>query len=212
MSRNVVNVFLSLVLMFGVTVWESAFSSSVGAETLEIYVPSTPGGSRDIYARIMGRYMPKYLPGNPTVIVKNLPGAGGDVMLNFLYHRAKRDGSVIATATNAMLRAERIGQTSARYDIRKFNYIGAMPESPYMLVIRADHPIKHFKELFTTKKPVFYGMEIGGGSTELIGFMLRERMKANIKFVSGYRGSARRVGALYPLKPPRSSRPSTASA
>ncbi len=167
------------------------------ADTLDLFVPSSPGGSRDVYARIMARHMSKYLPGKPTIIVKNMPGAGGDIMLNYLYHRAKKDGSVFATATNAMYRAQRLGIGSARYDLRKFNFIGAMPESPYFVVIRADHPVKTFKDLLETKKPVFYGTttETGVGSTEMVGHALK-KMGVNLKFVAGYRGSAIRVASV----------------
>ena len=77
-------------------------------------MPSPSGGSRDVYTSVVARQIGKYLPGNPTVIVKNMPGAGGDIMLNFLYHRAKKDGSVFATGTNAMYRAQRLGLIQRR--------------------------------------------------------------------------------------------------
>jgi len=173
-------------------------ASSMKKERFEILVPSGPGGSRDIYARVMAREMGKYLPGNPSIIVKNMPGAGGDIMLNFLYHRAKQDGSVFATGTNAMFRAQRLGLKSAQYDLRNFNFIGAMPESPYLLVIRHDHPVKSFQDLLTAKKPVFYGMErpFGGGSTELVGNAMKDALGAQLSFVTGYSGSALRVAAI----------------
>ncbi len=188
---------MGLVLALIVTAPGVYLVRPVIADTLDLFVPSSPGGSRDVYARIMARHMSKYLPGKPTIIVKNMPGAGGDIMLNYLYHRAKKDGSVFATATNAMYRAQRLGIGSARYDLRKFNFIGAMPESPYFVVIRTDHPVKTFKDLVETKKPVFYGTttETGVGSTEMVGHALK-KMGVNLKFVAGYRGSAIRVASV----------------
>lgn len=178
-----------------------AFAGTTVAEeksTMTLLVPSSPGGSRDIYARLMARHMRDYLPGRPFIIVKNMPGAGGDIMLNYLYHKAKRDGYTFATGTNAMYRAQRLGLKSAHYEIDKFSFIGALPESPYMLVIRSDSPVKSFAELKTTKKPVFYGTEslIGGGSTEMFGYLLKEKVGANLKFVPGYRGSNLRMAAV----------------
>ena len=195
------NIFIKLVLcsvlVLTVTLPDLYLARPVTADTLDVFVPSSPGGSRDVYARIMARHMSKYLPGKPTIIVKNMPGAGGDIMLNYLYHKAKKDGSVFATATNAMYRAQRLGIGSARYDLRKFNFIGAMPESPYFIVIRADHPVKTFKDLVETKKPVYYGTttETGVGSTEMVGHALK-KMGVNLKFVAGYRGSAIRVASV----------------
>ena len=195
--RTVVSAF-TLILASALTGDVVGAASEERQERFEILVPSAPGGSRDIYARVMARRMGKYLSGNPSIIVKNMPGAGGDIMLNFLYHRAKRDGSVFATGTNAMYRAQRLGLESAQYDLSKFNFIGALPESPYLLVIRHDHPLKSFQELLTTKKPIFYGMErpFGGGSTELVGNALKDALGAQLSFVTGYAGSAIRVNAI----------------
>ncbi len=123
MKTIAAKLMMGLVLALIVTAPGVYLVRPVIADTLDLFVPSSPGGSRDVYARIMARYMPKYLPGKPTIIVKNMPGAGGDIMLNYLYHRAKRDGSVFATATNAMYRAQRLGIGSARYDLRKFNFL-----------------------------------------------------------------------------------------
>ena len=102
-------------------------ASVAGKKTMEIFVPSSPSGSRDVYARIMAKYMSKYLPDNPTIIVKNIPGAGGDIMLNYMYHRAKKDGYTFATATNAMYRAERLEIKSARYLRRRILCLLASP-------------------------------------------------------------------------------------
>lgn len=150
-----------------------------------------------MYARMVARHMSKHLPGRPTIIVKNMPGAGGDIMLNHLFHRTKQDGTVLATGTNAMYRAERLGLDSAQYDLRKFNFIGAMPESPYLVVIRHEHPVKSFEQLRSVEKPIFYGMEspFGGGSTELVGHAMKDGLGAQLSFVTGYRGSALRVAA-----------------
>jgi tripartite-type tricarboxylate transporter receptor subunit TctC len=162
--------FLLTVLFVVVAARGSADAAGAGSgERFEIFVPSAPGGSRDLYARVMARHMSKFIPGSPAIIVKNMPGAGGDIMLNHLFHRVKRDGSVFATGTNAMYRAKRLGLDSAQYDLTQFNFIGALPESPYFVVIRGDHPVKSYNDLLTAPKPVFYGMEspFGGGSTEL---------------------------------------------
>lgn len=190
--------FLLAIFVMAPTLQRADAAVAGRTERLEILVPSAPGGSRDIYARVMARHMSKYIPGTPSIIVKNMPGAGGDIMLNHLYHRVKQDGSVFATGTNAMYRAKRMGLDSAQYELTKFNFIGALPESPYFVVIRADHPVKNYKELLTAPKPVFYGMEspFGGGSTELVGHAMKEALGAQISFVTGYGGSALRVAAM----------------
>lgn len=196
--RTILNGILSCALAVFSFAWHGEKALAAEGKTMELLVPSSPGGSRDVYARIVAQYMPRYLPGNPSIIVKNMPGAGGEIMLNYLYRRAKRDGSVFATGTNAMYRANRLGMSSTQYDLEKFNFIGAMPESPYLLVIRANHPVKTYKDLLETRKPVHFGMsaETGGGTVELVGHTLKNVLGANLNFVSGYRGSNQRVAAV----------------
>lgn len=165
-------------------------------KTMQIICPSTPGSSRDIYSRLLARYMPRYIPGQPTMIVKNMLGAGGDIALNHLYSRLRGDTRTIAHGTTSMYRVGHLGAASARYDLRKFNFVGAMPESPYLMVIRGNHPVKKFSELSKVSKPLFYGIQVAGtgGTLELVAHAAK-LMGSRLKIVTGYR-FAGRIAAL----------------
>jgi tripartite-type tricarboxylate transporter receptor subunit TctC len=96
------------------------------ARTIELYVGTDPGGGYDLYGRLVARYIGKHVPGGPTVIVKNMPGAGHLRMANWVYGGAPRDGTVIATAPQSIAIEQVLGTEGVQYDARKFNWIGRL--------------------------------------------------------------------------------------
>ncbi len=93
-------------------------------KTLEVLVGTTTGGGYDGYGRLVSRYIAKHLPGEPSLVVRNMPGASGLTMTNFLYAQAPKDGSVIAIPHNNMTVEPVIGNKNARFDATKFNWLG----------------------------------------------------------------------------------------
>jgi tripartite-type tricarboxylate transporter receptor subunit TctC len=87
-------------------------------------VGTLPGGGYDLYGRLIARYIGKHIPGQPTVIVKNMPGAGHLRMANWLFNAAPRDGTVIATAPQSIAIEQALGTDGIQYDAAKFTYIG----------------------------------------------------------------------------------------
>jgi len=93
-------------------------------KTVTIHVPVNPGGGYDAYARLVARHIRKHLPGQPTVIVKNMPGAGHLRMTNWLYNVAPRDGLAIAMAPQALAIEQALGSDGIQYDAARFSWIG----------------------------------------------------------------------------------------
>ena len=91
---------------------------------VELYVGTTPGGGYDLYARVVAKYIGKHIPGNPTVVVKNMPGAGQLTMSNWLYKAAPRDGTVIAMAPQAAAIEQALKSDGIQYDASQFRFIG----------------------------------------------------------------------------------------
>src|SRR5258705_5362097 len=98
-------------------------------KTLTIIVGYSPGGSFDLYARVLARYIGRYLPGNPTRIVENMTGAGGLIAANHLYNRVKPDGLTIGAWASPLVLQHIMGNEAAQFDGRKFGYLGI--PSPY---------------------------------------------------------------------------------
>ena len=126
------NATLSIAL---VAATASLWPASTPAQTVEEFyrsksvtmlVGSGAGGGYDTYARIFARHMSRYIPGNPTIIAKNMPAAAGLAAANTLYTTADKDGSTIAAFTNGSAMEPLFGNASARYDAQKFNWLGSI--------------------------------------------------------------------------------------
>lgn len=99
-------------------------------------VASGAGGGYDTYARSLARYMPKYIPGAPAIVAKNVPGAGGLIAANSLYNATPADGLTFAALTNGAAMDPLFGETAARFDGRKFNWLGSMGKLENICVTR----------------------------------------------------------------------------
>jgi tripartite-type tricarboxylate transporter receptor subunit TctC len=175
----------------------------VQAQTLESFYKNNPlriivgydnGGGYDVYARILSRHIGRHLPGNPTVIVQNMPGAGSLVAVNYLYNIAPKDGSTIATFARNMALLGILGSSkSIRFDIRKFTWLGSSSsytEDAYILWVRKDAKAKSLDD---ARKPGGPALILGGtneGSTGSdVPKILADTIGLNVRQILGYKGS-----------------------
>jgi tripartite-type tricarboxylate transporter receptor subunit TctC len=103
---------------------QSSVEAFYKGRTVEIVIGTVPGGGYDLYGRLIAHYLGKHIPGNPTVIVKNMPGAGHLRMTNWLYNAAPKDGTVLATAPQALAIEQALHSDGIQYDAAKFTWIG----------------------------------------------------------------------------------------
>src|SRR5438270_717052 len=94
-------------------------------KTVELYIAYSVGGGYDLYARLLARHLGKHIPGNPTVVPKNMEGAGGLRLANWLYQAAPRDGTVIGATSRSVAFENILGNRAAQYDASKFTWIGS---------------------------------------------------------------------------------------
>jgi tripartite-type tricarboxylate transporter receptor subunit TctC len=94
------------------------------SRTVEIYIGTNPGGGYDLYGRLLARHIGNHIPGTPSVIVKNMPGAGHLKMVNWLYNVAPREGTALAVAPQAIAIEQGLGSEGIQYDARRFTWIG----------------------------------------------------------------------------------------
>jgi len=159
-------------------------------KTLKIIVPFPPGGGWDTYARVTARNIPKHIPGHPSVIVQNVPGAGGLVGVNFVYNRVKPDGLTIGMfqTTNAFLQIA--GDPAVKFDVRKLSWLGAFTTRVSTCVALTDSPFGTIQDVIGSKEPLFAGAIAPGGGTTMEPLLLNRILGTNFKLVSGYRGTA----------------------
>jgi len=158
--------------------------------TLRIIVGSTPGGGLDAYSRVIARHMGKHIPGNPTIIVENMPGAGSLILASHLYKVAKPDGLTIGNFVGDILLAQLLGRPGVEADFLKFGYIGVPLRDFNACGLTKASGITSVEKWMAAKIPVKLGSTAPGTSTDNTPRILRALLGLPIQTVTGYKGTA----------------------
>lgn len=167
---------------------------------VEVLVHAPPGGTYDLHGRILARHMGKHFSPNTNMIVKNMPGGGGLVQANFLFHRARPDGLNIGLIVSGAAQMEALGMPGVEYQSRKFNWVGLISDTVYMITSRKEAPIRTLDELLDPKRePLIFGASSPPSGLYVVPAALNMVFEKAIgrpvfKLVSGYAG----VGVLRP--------------
>jgi tripartite-type tricarboxylate transporter receptor subunit TctC len=159
--------------------------------TITLIVGYGPGGGYDLFARLMARHLGRHVPGNPAVVVQNMPGAGSLRATNFLYAVAPRDGTTIGSFARDMpLLAILRTNTAAVFDPRKFTWLGSSSDfsrDAYLLMVRKDAPAASIEDARRPGgPPIVLGGTAEGTTGSDIPLVLRDALGINIKLVTGY--------------------------
>jgi tripartite-type tricarboxylate transporter receptor subunit TctC len=157
-------------------------------KTVTIIVASSPGGGYDLYGRLLARHIGKHIPGNPNVIVTNMPGAASNVAAAHIYNVAPKDGTVMGALFMGAVVEPLFGQNRrTTHDMSKFQYIGNANKDVYVCLIRTDASAKSFADAF--EKEVIVGGTAEGASTRDFPELLKSLLGVKFKIVAGYQGS-----------------------
>jgi tripartite-type tricarboxylate transporter receptor subunit TctC len=156
-------------------------------QTLTMIISYTAGGGYDLYARLLARYIGKYIPGHPSVVPENMPGAGGLRASNYLYAAAPKDGSVFGTFSRSIPTMPLVTPTSVNFDGRKFSWIGSMSSDTSMCLTGGKSPVKTFQDMLTM--PVVMGGQFAAADSDIYAHLYQNVFGAKIKLVSGYPGT-----------------------
>jgi tripartite-type tricarboxylate transporter receptor subunit TctC len=156
-------------------------------KTINIVVGSAVGGGFDGYARMLGRHFGKYIPGNPTVVVQNMPGAGSNKAAAFVALQAPKDGTAIGAIQPGAVLQPLIYDQPVPHDPSKFIMLGSGSYSVYLCMLRSDAPAKSFQEALN--KEVIIGTSGEGSTLREMPILLINVLGAKMKLVSGYAGS-----------------------
>lgn len=146
-----------------------------------------PGGGYDRWGRTLARFMGKHLPGNPTIVPQNMPGAGSIVALNWLSSVAPKDGSVIAIVARDAPLAPLAGMKQARFDPLKMSWIGTPTKETNVCIVHKNSPIKSYEDLMKTE--ALMGDTGPGTGTHTYPIVLRELLGMKFKLIAGYPSS-----------------------
>ena len=169
---------------------EKAVADFYRGKTVRIIVGFSAGGGYDAYSRLIARHLGQYIPGNPTVIVDNMAGAGSIIAANHVYNAGAKDGTVIGNISGPIILEQLFGNPAVQFDIGKFQNLAVPVSETYCMIVTKKSGVSKFEELLgpNAKQVVIGG--IPGSTVEHGPILVRDVVGANIKLVVGYKGTA----------------------
>jgi tripartite-type tricarboxylate transporter receptor subunit TctC len=161
---------------------------------VKIIIGNAAGGDYDIGGRILARHIGNHIPGNPAVIVQNMPGASTVTATNYLYNKAPKDGTVFGSFSRNIASQAVIGKMNIEADPRKFNWIGGSSLPSRVCTVTGKSGVKSPEEVFT--REVIVAGSGAGSSLSIVPAALNNLLGAKFKVVEGYQGSADAMLAL----------------
>jgi tripartite-type tricarboxylate transporter receptor subunit TctC len=164
-------------------------------KTISILAGFSPGGGYDVNARVLARHMGRHIPGNPNIIVQNMPGAGSLNAVHYLDTNAAKDGTALNTFNFGAIGEARLSPDKIKIDFRKYNYIGSISQDLTVCYVWHGLGVRTLAEL--VKKPkVHYGSTGAGSSSDLNQKIMKNIFGVKLQQVGGYPGSAEQRMAI----------------
>jgi len=184
-------------LILAVAVVLAAVASAARADSVEdfykgrtitVLIGYSPGGSYDAAGRVLARHMGRYIPGNPSLLPQNMPGAGTLNLVNYLYNVAPKDGTAFGIFARGMAMEPLIGGTNAKFDATKLTWIGSAANEISLCATFASSPVKTWHDALTTEFTV--AGNGSGSDPDVFANVLRNAFGVKNRLISGYPGSA----------------------
>lgn len=186
---NILTAVAAIFVSMGTT-WE-ATSQSIEqfyqGKNVELLIGFGPGGGNDTWARLVAAHIGNHIPGNPTVIPKNMPGSGGLKVANYLYDAAPKDGRVFGLVNRGIPLEPLLGGKGADFDPRKFNWIGSPDKDTTVCAALKTSEVQNMQDLFT--KELVMGATGSGADTAIYPEFLKAVLDMNFRVIKGYKGS-----------------------
>lgn len=158
-------------------------------KNIRIIVGFAAGGGFDAYARAIARHMGRHIPGNPSIIVDNMTGAGSRVSANFLY-RAPADGLIIGNFIGSLILQQIMGDKGIEFDGRKFEWVGAPVQDETVCALTKASGISSLDDWFAAKKPVKLGGEAPGANDSDVPRVLKAALGLPVQLIEGFKGTS----------------------
>ncbi len=156
-------------------------------KTVNIVIGSAPGGGYDGYGRLIAHHLGKHIPGHPSVIAQNMPGAGSNKAAGYIALQAPRDGTMIGAIQPGAVLQPLLSDLRMQHDPSKFIFVGSATNDVYLCLVRSDAPVKTFQDTFTTE--VVLGASAEGATLRDLPTMLDNLLGVKLRLVTGYAGS-----------------------
>ena len=159
-------------------------------KTVRVVVGFSPGGTFDLWARLLAQHMGKHIPGEPALVVQNVAGAGSMTAANYIYGVAKPDGLTMGTVTPSLYIEQLVGRKEVQYDWGKFSWVGQPEQTDRIFYIRADTPYKSLDEIRKAPEPPKCGATGVGTASHYWPKLLEPALGLRFNVVAGYGGAS----------------------
>jgi tripartite-type tricarboxylate transporter receptor subunit TctC len=159
-------------------------------KTFRLIVGFSPGGGYDTYTRLIARYFSKYIPGNPTMLVQNMTGAGSLIAANYIAKRAKPDGLAGAVFNNSLIVQKSLGDKKIKIPFEKLEWVGAPSRGEIVCMMMAFTGKTTLEDVLNSKEPLKMGATRTGSTGHDIPAIMNKTMGTNFEIITGYRGTA----------------------
>jgi tripartite-type tricarboxylate transporter receptor subunit TctC len=180
---------IAIVLVFATFLPAPAQEPFYKGKTVRLIVGTSAGGGFDTYTRAIARHLGKHIPGNPGLVVENMPGAGHRIGANYLYKIAKPDGLTMGHFQGGLFLLQVLGEKGIEFDALKYEFIGAPVKDNRACAFTKASGITSMEKWMASKTPVKLG-GIGGGAPDEIARMLKATLGLPIQLVAGYKGTS----------------------
>lgn len=168
----------------------SAVEEFYRGKTIRLLVGFSPGGGYDTVARLLARHLPRHIPGNPSVVVENMPGASGLIAANYTFHQAPKDGTTLLLFAESALRDELVGSEGVQFKSREYLWLGSTQVQTSLCFARTDSGVSSLRDVIGGSRQLIVGSTGPGSNLHDFPATLRAALNANIRLVPGYPGSS----------------------
>ena len=158
-------------------------------KTIRVIVGGSAGGGFDIYTRAMARHMGKYIPGNPSLVVENMTGAGTFIAAKYVHSSAKPDGLSIGMFNGGLILGQVLGMKGIDIDMRELEFLGVPVQDNPVCAVRRESGVTNMDQWFASKTPIKLGGLSPGNSTSDVARILAASLNLPIQLVEGYKGT-----------------------
>jgi tripartite-type tricarboxylate transporter receptor subunit TctC len=188
MRAGLASGLIAVVLALAANARADAVADFYRGRSITLTIGYSAGGGYDAYGRVLARHLSKHIPGRPSVIAQNMPGAGSLRAANFLYNVAPKDGTAIGHFSRGMAMEPLIGASATQFDARRFAWLGSGTDEVSICTTWHTSAVKTWNDMLTI--PFTVGGEGSGSDPDIFSAVMRNAFGVKLKLVSGYPGSA----------------------
>lgn len=189
-AARIIRLFSIVAISIGFVSDLRAAASHYEGKTIRIIVGTSPGGGYDTYTRLIARHLGNHIPGGPSIIVDNMPGAGGTLSANYMFKVAKPDGLTIGHFVGGQFLQQLLGRPGIEFDALGFGYIGVPAQDNFVVSLVKTSGVTTMEQWLGAKAPIKLGAISPGDGTYDTAKILEATLNLPLQIVSGYKGTA----------------------